>query len=138
MKSKIKLFTSSIDDDNLESIERDGYLPVFAIRNISRFSSIKRYSNTAVHFRNLAPSEKLMIDFKNNIINSKDFEKLYVIELSNVSIQDIIKKFEYLSESNNKKGVVIMTEDEGSYSTALSLVLKCSGYLIEPITKYDI
>lgn len=139
MKSKLKIYTSFLEKNNLSSIIDNGLLPILVIRKVSNFPVIERYSNAPIHFRELAPSNELIGKFNKGIISFEEFEKLYVIELSKVSIQDIIKKLEYLSEHYNSKGIVLITPDKTDcYRKALSLVLNYSKTLTEPVVEYDI
>lgn len=135
MKSNLKIYITSLKEDILGDIKNNNYLPIFAIRRISKSPVIGRYSNTPVHFPSLAPSDELMEKLEKNTIETERFEKECIIELSRVSIQDTVKKLEYLSDRNNSAGVVIVTEGD-TYKNGLLLVLKYSGFLIKEVEEY--
>lgn len=137
MRSKLKIYTSHLDKNILGEVKNNNeYLPIFAIKNIKDISMIKRYHNASIHIKQLAPSDELLGKLRNNTITHEEFEKLYVIELSRLSIQDIIKKLEYLAELNNTKGVVIICSED-NYGKALSMVLNYSKLLLFSVKEYD-
>ena len=131
MKSNLKIYITSLEKAVLGNIRSNNFLPIFAIRKISKFPEIGRYSNTSVHIPSLAPSDELSGKLEKGIIGFEQFEKEYIIELSKISIQDIIKRLEYLSDHNNSEGVVLVTKEAGC--NGLLLVLKYSGYLTKEV-----
>lgn len=139
MKSRLKIYTAFASRSGIEKIKDAGYLVIYAIRGKNlKDLGLTNYTNSIYHFKNLAPSDSLIGELNAGDISFEEFEKKYVIELSKISIQDVIRKLEHLGE--NYKGVVIVTNRKKlscCYRKALSLVLNTSKYLTETVEEYD-
>lgn len=132
MKSKLQIYTSYVSELNLKQIIDSSYLPIFIIGSLKNDKLIGKYNNTAVHFRNLAPSYDLLHQYLNKKIDLENFEKGYIIEMSNINLLDIIKKFDYLAKISNSKGIVLLSygsKYENNYRSLLSDLLNESGGL---------
>lgn len=132
MKSKLKIYTSYVSPLTLKSIIASNLLPIFIVRSIYNSQLIGQYSDTAVHFKILAPSDKLFQNRRDGIISDLEFKKGYVIEMSRVNFQDIIRKLDHLASISGASGVVLMGYGS-AYDTChrklLSELLNGSGLL---------
>ncbi len=141
MKSNLKIYTSFVSPKNLTDIINDNLLPIFIIRNIKNSELIGKYSDTAVHFKNLAPSDKLYQNRRDRKITREEYEKRYIIELSEQpNFQNIIKKLEQLAELCNADGVVILdygSDNKESHRGILSNILNNLDILNYKIVEYE-
>ena len=64
MKSKIEIFTSYIEESNIERIKSMNLLPIFVIRSMGRLEFIEKWAGTPLHFRELAPSKELFREYR--------------------------------------------------------------------------
>ena len=139
MKSNLKIYTASLEDISLEELIKNEYLPIFAIKRLDYFPTLKRYSNAPIHLKSLAPSDMLQKGLNDGKISGGEFEKRFAIEMCKVPFLDIVKKLERLSEYNNAKGVVIITPEKSfdhSYRRVLSMILNYSGFLLKEVEEY--
>jgi uncharacterized protein YeaO (DUF488 family) len=141
MKSNLKIYTSFVSPKNLTDIIEDNLLPIFILRNIRNSELIGKYSDTAIHFKNLAPSDKLYQIRRDRLITREEYEKRYIIELSEQpNFQNIIKKLEQLTELCSADGVVILDYGFGnneSHRKILSNLLNNLDILNYKITEYE-
>ena len=141
MKSNLKIYTSFVSPKNLTDIINDNLLPIFILRNIRNSELIGKYSDTAIHFKNLAPSDKLYQTRRDKLITREEYEKRYIIELSEQpNFQNIIKKLEQLTELCGADGVVILDYGFGnneSHRNILSSLLNNLDILNYKITEYE-
>ncbi len=132
MKSKLKIYTSYVSPMTLRAIVDNNLLPVFVIRSIYNSQLIGRWSDTAIHFKNLAPSDKLFQNRRDGLITELEFKKYYVIEMSRVNFQETIKKLDNLAQLSGANGVVLMgygSSYESCHRKLLSELLNGSGLL---------
>jgi len=132
MKSKLKIYTSYVSPMTLRAIVDNNLLPVFVIRSIYNSQLIGRWSDTAIHFKNLAPSDKLFQSRRDGLITELEFKKYYVIEMSRVNFQETIKKLDNLAQLSGANGVVLMgygSSYESCHRKLLSELLNGSGLL---------
>ena len=108
MKSKLNLYTSFVSPMTLDATVKANILPVFIIRSIHNSQLIGQYSDTAIHFKQLAPSTELFRARRDGLITFLEFQKKYVIEMSEINFQDTIKRLDYLASLCNASGVVLM------------------------------
>lgn len=116
----------------LRAIVDNNLLPVFVIRSIYNSQLIGRWSDTAIHFKNLAPSDKLFQSRRDGLITELEFKKYYVIEMSRVNFQETIKKLDNLAQLSGANGVVLMgysSSYESCHRKLLSELLNGSGLL---------
>jgi len=132
MKSKLKIYTSYVSPMTLRAIVDNNLLPVFVIRSIYNSQLIGRWSDTAIHFKNLAPSDRLFQSRRDGLITELEFKKYYVIEMSRVNFQETIKKLDNLAQLSGANGVVLMgygSSYESCHRKLLSELLNGSGLL---------
>jgi len=141
MKSNLKIYTSYVSPKNLIDIIKNNLLPIFIIRNIKNSKIIGKYSDTAIHFKNLAPSDELYQNRRDRKITREEYEKKYIIELSEQSnFQNIIKKLEQLVKLCHADGVVILdygSDNKESHRNILSDILNKLDILNYKITEYE-
>jgi len=141
MKSNLKIYTSFVSPKNLTDIINNNLLPIFIIRYIKKSELIGKYSDTAIHFKNLAPSDRLYQIRRDRKISREEYEKRYIIELSEQpNFQNIIKKLEQLTELCNADGVVLLdygSDDRESHRNILSELLNNLDILNYKITEYE-
>ena len=107
MKSKIEIFTSYIEESNIEKIKSMNLLPVFVIRSMGRLEYIERWAGTPLHFRELAPSKELFREYKAGNIDLGTYFKRFVIELADIDFQNIILRLENLVDSSGADGICL-------------------------------
>lgn len=132
MKSKLNIYTSYVSPTTLRTIVDNNLLPIFIVRSIYNSQLIGRWSDTAIHFKILAPSDKLYQNKRDGKISELDFKKYYVIEMSKINFQDIIKKLDNLANLSGANGVVLMgygSSYDSCHRKLLSELLNGSGLL---------
>ena len=132
MKSKLNIYTSYVSPTTLRAIVDNNLLPIFIVRSIYNSQLIGRWSDTAIHFKILAPSDKLYQNKRDGKISELDFKKYYVIEMSKINFQDIIKKLDNLANLSGANGVVLMgygSSYDSCHRKLLSELLNGSGLL---------
>ena len=132
MKSKIEIFTSYIEESNIEKIKSMNLLPVFVIRSMGRLEYIERWAGTPLHFRELAPSKELFREYKAGNIDLGTYFKRFVIELADVDFQNIILRLENLVDSSGADGICLCglgVDPSESHRSIVSDILWRTGYL---------
>lgn len=141
MKSNLKIYTSFVSPKNLTDIIEDNLLPIFILRNIKKSGLIGKYSDTAIHIKDLAPSDRLYQIRRDRKISREEYEKRYIIELSEQpNFQNIIRKLEKLVELCGADGVVLLDYGSGnneSHRNILSNLLNNLDILNYKITEYE-
>lgn len=138
MGYQLQIKTSYVSPVTLETLTKNGYLPIFIIRNISNSDLIGKYSGTAVHFRCLAPSTELFRAKRDGLIDLEEFAKRYIIEMSEINLTEVIGKLNYLCSLSGAKGVVLMgygSDDTVCHRSILRSLLNESGLLNNYITE---
>lgn len=134
MKSDLKIYTSYISAENIERIIKKNYLPLFPIRSIYSSPIIGQYSGTAIHLKELSPSVDLFRSWRGGQTSTENYKKLYALEiLKNVSLEDEIKKLEFLAETANAEGVVLLgysTDSEECHRKIISGLFWGTGTLV--------
>ena len=132
MKSKIEIFTSYIEESNIEKIKSMNLLPVFVIRSMGRLEYIERWAGTSLHFRELAPSKELFREYKAGNIDLGTYFKRFVIELADLDFQNIILRLENLVDSSGADGICLCglgVDPSESHRSIVSDILWRTGYL---------
>ena len=132
MKSKIEIFTSYIEESNIEKIKSMNLLPVFVIRSMGRLEYIEKWAGTPLHFRELAPSKELFREYKTGNINQEIYFKRFVIELADIDFQSIILRLENLVDSSGADGICLCglgVDPSESHRSIVSDILWRTGYL---------
>ena len=138
MKSQLEIKTSFVSPITLKLFPEQGYLPIFIIRNIRPSELIGKYSDTSIHFKNLAPSNELFREKRDSIIDFEEFAKRYIIELSDLNLQKIIERFEYLAKLAGARGVVLLgygSDNKICHRSILASLLNESGLLESRVTE---
>lgn len=136
--SNIEIKTSFVSPVSMKIFIDNGYLPIFILRNIVNSEVIGKYSNTAIHFRELSPSSELFHQKRDGVIDILEFKKRYAIEMSNINLKDIIAKLEYLVKISEARGVVLLgygSNYEICHRSVLSDILNSSGLLEKRVTE---
>ena len=136
MESNLKIYTSSITKENIDNSISKNLLPLFIPRNLIGNDLVGKYSGSAIHLRMLSPSGSLWWKRKSGEIDFETFSKNYMIELSSLNFQTIIKKLESLSEVSNADGVVLFDFDETPSESCrfiLSELFNKSGILTKTV-----
>jgi len=107
-RSDLKIYTSFVSPTTLREFTKNDLLPIFIIRNIESSELIGKYSGTAIHLRELAPSTELFRKKRDSIITIEEFKKLYSVEISKINLKDIVKKLELLATCSQAKGIVLL------------------------------
>ena len=139
MKSKLKIYTSYVTPENLSAVVESGLLPVFILRHIHRSETIGKYSGTALHMRDLAPSDELYQSYRDGRVGWEEYEKRYIIEHSGIRLEGIVKKLEYMASLiDTCSGVVLMGYGESllSHRRVLAGLLDFSGLLENPVIEW--
>lgn len=138
MGYRLKIKTSYISPVTLKVFPENNYLPIFIVRNISNSKLVGDFSGTSVHFRCLAPSSSLLKHYRDGIIRREEFEKRYIIEMSEVNLIEAIGRLNYLSLSSGAQGVVLMgygEDDTLCHRSILRDLLNNTGLLYEKVTE---
>ena len=139
----LKIVTSFVSPINLDFfINRMNFLPIFIIRSIGGLSSIEKYSNTVIHFKDLAPSSELFREKRDGRITIEEFKKRYILELSrDGNLYERLKDIEKLATVSNASGIVLMSLGSNwrsCHRSALTEVINGMGILNEPIKEYGV
>lgn len=139
MKANFKVYTSFISPWTWKHlVSEENYLPIIAVRNIKNSSLIGHLSDTAVHFKELSPSNSLYQAKRDGEIDLVNFHKRYLIELSGISVESIVEKFNQLFNISGAKGLIIFgygSDDKSCHRSTLSSMLNMSGLFKENITE---
>lgn len=138
MKSSLEIKTSFVSPVTLKIFIDKGYLPIFILRSIANSEVIGKYSNTAIHFRELSPSSELFHKKRDKIIDFNTFDIEYRKEMSLINFNDIIKRLESLSLASGSRGVVLLgfgSDNSVCHRSILSNILNESGLLENRVTE---
>ncbi len=138
MGYQLQIKTSFVSPVTLKVFTENGYLPIFIIRNISNSELIGKYSGTAVHFKDLAPSTELFRAKRDGVIDLTEFSKRYIIEMSSVNFVDVINKLNYLAELSKARGIILMgygSDDRVCHRSILSNLINSMEILNSRITE---
>ena len=139
MKTNFDIYTSFVSPWTWKHLVQEGnYLPILAIRNIKNSNVVGYLSDTAVHFKELSPSNSLYQAKRDKKINLEDFHKKYLIELSNVSIESIYDRFKQLVNVSGADGIIIFgygSDSKSCHRSTLASVLNLSGLFKKEITE---
>lgn len=140
MKTNFDVYTSFISPWTWKHLVSEGnYLPIIAIRNIKNSNVIGHLSDTAIHFKELSPSNNLYQAKRDGDISLEDFHKRYLIELSGVSIEYIVERFNQLFEVSGASGLIIFgygSNSEACHRSTLASLLNLSGLFKNKITEF--
>ena len=139
MKTSFEIYTSFVSPWTWKHLVLEGnFLPILAIRSIKNSEVIGHLSDTAVHFRELSPSNSLYQTKRDNLISLEDFRKKYLIELSGISIESLVERFNQLFNISGAKGLIIFgygSNSESCHRSTLASMLNLSGLFKNEITE---
>lgn len=138
MSYQLQVKTSFVSPMTLKVLPEYGYLPIFIIRNIGNSNLIGKYSGTAIHMRELAPSNELFRERRDNLISFEEFSKKYIIEMSEVNFVSVIDRLNYLANLSDARGVVLMgygSDDKNCHRSILSGILNNMKILDDRVTE---
>lgn len=139
MKSNLTVYTSYVTLENLEyAVKELNMLPIFILRSIRNSELIGRYSNSAIHLRDLSPSSPLFQAYRDGLVGWTEYKKRFIIELSGVRLYEIISKFESLCNISNASGIVMFAygeDQETSHRSIVSEFINSSEVLEKQITE---
>jgi hypothetical protein len=108
MKTKLTVYTSFIEKNNIERIKELNLLPIFIVRSIGKIEEIRKWSGTPLHFKELSPSKELFWDWRDGRISDEVFEKRFIIELAFSGLHDAISRMSELVKTCGANGVVLL------------------------------
>lgn len=132
MRSNLKIYTSFVSPWTFPIIVEKNLLPILVVRNISNSEVVGKYSGSAIHFRDLAPSTELYRHKRDGLITNDEYQKRYALEMSHVNLEKTIRTWELLRECSGADGIVILgygSREENCHRGTLSLLLNESGLL---------
>lgn len=130
------IYTSYVSPANMKMFEKNELLPIFILRNIRNSKLIGKYSDSAVHFKDLSPSNALYQAKRDKKISIEEFKEDYKREISNIPLENILKRLKSLAEISNAKAIVLLgygSDSSVCHRTVLSELLNQSGLLSTPI-----
>lgn len=104
----LKLLTSFVSPSTLDFFIQSGYLPIFILRNIKNSSLLRKYSETAVQIKELSPSNELYQNMRDGLLSLDEYQKRYVIEMSEVNLYEILERIETLVELAGAETAILL------------------------------
>ena len=132
MKSNLKIYTSFVSPITMQEYVKKNLLPIFIIRNIFNSTLIGKYSDTPIHFKDLAPSNVLFRKKRDGLITKEEYSKGYALEMTDVNLEDIINKLETLALCSGASGIVLLgygSNDNDCHRSVLREILNSSKLL---------
>ena len=132
MKSNLKVYTSFVSPLSFPEFIEKGLLPIFIVRSIIGSKLIGHYEGSPVHMKKLAPSGGLFRKKRDGLITNDEFKKLYAIELTKISLEDVVRDLEMLAEVSGASGIVLLgygSNRNDCHRSVLSEVLNNSDLL---------
>lgn len=133
MKSSLKIRTSFVSPLNLETLTKEGWLPIFILRSIQNSTLIGKYSGTPVHFYWLAPKPNLFHEWRDGKIDFDKYSERYSKEiLENIRFDSLISRMEILCSTSGAKGIVMLgygSDYKNCHRSILSQLLNSTGLL---------
>ena len=103
-----KLFMSFVSPNTLDFFINSGLLPIFIIRNIKTSDLIGKYSETALHIKELSPSNELYQRMRDGLLSFEEYAKKYTIEMSEVNLYSVIEKIKTLIRLSGAKTAILL------------------------------
>ena len=132
MTTDLKIYTSYIDKENIDRIIELNLLPIFIVRSLGKIDYFRQWAGTAIHFRELSPSQELFWKYRDGTLDYLTYCKSFVIEMASLDFQDVIRRLEGLCKVSNSDGVVLCgigLNPDNSHRSLVSDVLWRTGYL---------
>lgn len=135
----LKIITSFVTPYTLNYFIKNELLPIFILRNIRNSDLIGKYSDSAIHFKDLSPSNELFQSRRDRKIEIEEYKKRYLDEIKHINLNQILKRFTSLQEISGAKGIVLMSyggNPIGCHRTFLAEYINNSNLLKNLITEY--
>ena len=135
----IEISTSFVSPYTLNYFIKNNILPIFILRSIHNSELIGKYSDSAVHFKDLSPSNELFQARRDRKIEIEEYKQRYLDEIKHIDLNQVLHRLTNLQEISGAKGVVLMSyggNPIGCHRTFLSEYLNNSGLLENKITEY--
>lgn len=104
----LKLLTSFVSPSTLDFFIQSDYLPIFILRNIKNSELLRKYSETAVQIKELSPSNELYQSMRDGLLSLEEYQKRYVIEMSEINLYEIIERIETLVKLAGAKTAILL------------------------------
>lgn len=135
----IEIITSFVTPYTLKYFIKNDLLPIFILRSIHNSELIGKYSDSAVHLKDLSPSNELFQARRDRKIEIEEYKQRYLDEIKHIDFNQIIKRLINLKDISGAKGIVLMSyggNPVGCHRTFLAEYLNNSGLLKNKITEY--
>ena len=135
----IEISTSYVSPYTLNYFIKNNILPIFILRSIHNSELIGKYSDSAVHFKDLSPSNELFQARRDRKIEIEEYKQKYLDEIGHIDLHQTLRRFINLREISGATGIVLMSyggNPIGCHRTFLAEYLNNSGLLKNKITEY--
>ena len=135
----LKIITSFVTPYTLNYFIKNELLPIFILRNIRNSDLIGKYSDSAIHFKDLSPSNELFQSRRDRKIEIEEYKKKYLDEIKHINLNQVLRRFINLQEISGAKGIVLMSYGGNPmecHRSFLSEYLNKSNLLKNKITEY--
>lgn len=129
---KLKIYTSSASPENISSAIEKNLIPIFIIENMSKIGYLSKYDCGPAHCQILAPSPRLLWEYRSGKIDFDTYIKKYVIDLAQLNFTKILSRLSSMVKIFNASGVVLFGYDPDynkCYRKPLAEILNMSGLL---------
>jgi uncharacterized protein YeaO (DUF488 family) len=129
---KLILRTSFVTPHTIQEFPNHDLLPIFIARNISNSGLIGKWNGTSIHFKELSPSPILLRDWKSGRIDRDEFEKKFLLEMSEINFDTILRRISFLCDVSRASGAVLMgygSDRLECHRSILSDIINQSGIL---------
>ena len=135
----IEISTSFVSPYTLNYFIKNNILPIFILRSIHNSELIGKYSDSAVHFKDLSPSNELFQARRDRKIEIEEYKQKYLDEIGHIDLHQTLRRFINLREISGATGIVLMSYGSnpiGCHRTFLLEYINNSGLLKNNIIEY--
>ena len=135
----LKIITSFVTPYTLNYFIKNELLPIFILRNIRNSDLIGKYSDSAIHFKDLSPSNELFQSRRDRKIEIEEYKKRYLDEIKHINLNQVLKRFINLRDISGAKGIVLMSYGSNSAECHRTFLAECINnlnLLKDSITEY--
>ena len=129
----MKLFTSFVTPNRIQECCDKNILPIIILRNIRNSSVLANFSDTPIHFKELAPSNNLYRLMRDKKIDFEEYSNEYKKELSAPTLLfSSLEKLKFMMELCNVDSAVFLaygSDDKISHRSILRDFIYESGLL---------
>lgn len=139
-KSMLKIYTSYVTPDHWKKCIEDDLLPIIIIRNLNNSDLLNGFNDTAIHKKELSPSNLLFRSKRDGLITNEEFKIKFKEELKDVDFPDMISNLEFLARVSNAKGIVLFSygkDKDICHRSVISEILNNSNLLENEITEFN-